>query len=185
MTIANRLNKKYLNKKYKNLLIEGINGSGKTTFLRKIYIPFIINNFLWDIFYIKKKKTSVFFFLKFNLTNYKGMIEFCTVLNINKWMFSKKIEDFSSGQKKKLLFATLVASKSFLWYMDEPKSYIDDLTYFILNKKINKHLNTGGKIISTRNSYIKDKHVKIKKISLSRFELLTTHLSNECSTTEL
>ncbi|NCP98185.1 hypothetical protein GW820_04840 [archaeon] len=46
MTIANRLNKKYLNKKYKNLLIEGINGSGKTTFLRKIYIPFIINNFL-------------------------------------------------------------------------------------------------------------------------------------------
>ncbi|NCP98184.1 hypothetical protein GW820_04835 [archaeon] len=100
-------------------------------------------------------------------------------------MFSKKIEDFSSGQKKKLLFATLVASKSFLWYMDEPKSYIDDLTYFILNKKISKHLNTGGKIISTRNSYIKDKHKKVKRISLSRFELLTTHLSNECSTTEL
>ena len=101
MTIANRLNKKYLNKKYKNLLIEGINGSGKTTFLRKIYIPFIINNFLWDIFYIKKNKTAVLFFYKFNLTNYKVMIEFCTVLNINKWMFSKKIEDFSSGQKKK------------------------------------------------------------------------------------
>jgi len=28
------------------IFIIGANGSGKTTFLRKIYIPFIINNFL-------------------------------------------------------------------------------------------------------------------------------------------
>lgn len=121
----------------------------------------------------------------FNIRSLKLVIEYLSLFNIRLKKTLSRIEDLSSGQKKKLLIVSAYSTKSILWYIDEPKSYIDELSYILLKKVINKHLTLNGKVIISKNSTIQINKNPTNKISLSRFELLTPHLSNECSTTEL
>jgi ABC-type transport system involved in cytochrome c biogenesis ATPase subunit len=187
MSIKGKLIKKNTGKEYKIYIIEGNNGSGKTTILkRKINNWKNLNNFLWSIYYTDIKKKKVFTVLeKFNIKNIKIIIEFLTILNIPSNFNILKFDDFSSGQKKKLFLAILLSSKSILWHIDEPQNYLDDLSYILLKKIINKQLTLTGRITLSKNSKIEKHTYIVNKISLSRFELLTPHLSNECSTTEL
>lgn len=50
---------------------------------------------------------------------------FLAKLGLNKTQFDKKIEDFSEGQKKKLLIAKSLSERAHLYIWDEPLNYID------------------------------------------------------------
>ena len=183
MSIKKKIITKLKKKDYTHISIDGINGSGKTTFFKKLYKKQIIDNYLWKSF--KKDKNLKLLDILEKVSDIHKTIELLIVNNINSSILFKKVEEYSTGQKKKIDFAMSISIASILWYMDEPKNYLDDISYHLLNNRKKKHLNLGGKIIISKNSYITEKNLKKIKISLSRFELLTPHLSNECSTTEL
>ena len=188
MSIKGKLIKKKNTKEYGLSIIEGINGSGKTTVLkRKVNRWIKLNNFIWDTYNIRMFKKREHFKLleKFNNKSIRIGIEYLYILNILEQVNILKFEDFSSGQKKKFFLILLVISRSVFWYIDEPQNYLDDLSYILLKRIMNKHLTISGKIVLSKSSKIEKDNNIINRISLSRFELLTPHLSNECSTTEL
>lgn len=188
MSIKGKLLKKSGIKEHRLTIIEGINGSGKTTVLKqKISRVHKINNFLWEVSSLNmyKKNNTIKLVEIFNIKRLKLVIEYLYLFNIKTRKTVSKIEDLSSGQKKKLLIVSAYSTRSMLWYIDEPKSYIDELSYTLLKKVINNHITLSGKVIISKNSTIQINKNPTNKISLSRFELLTPHLSNECSTTEL
>lgn len=170
------------------VMLDGLNGSGKTTLLREMIDQSISINVRQQIDNHVRKKIEREQYTWITETNVHSRMD--QEYAIEMYYFSglktinKKIEHYSSGQKKKLLFVSLVVGNSHKWYMDEPNSYFDSLSYSLLKNKTKQHLNIGGKIIITSNTSTILKTLK-KKISLSRFELLTTRLSSECSTTEL
>lgn len=172
----------------KNLcILDGINGSGKTTMLREI-IKCRLG--IWkksiDLYIYKKKEREQYTWTTevkaINKMEYEPAIELYYFIGLKT--INKIVEIYSSGQKKKLTLVSLLIGNSQIWYMDEPKNYLDNLAYNILKNRMKRHLNIGGKVVITTNTSILFKDIK-KKISLSRFELLTTRLSSECSTTEL
>jgi ABC-type transport system involved in cytochrome c biogenesis ATPase subunit len=176
-------------KQIKNLIsLEGVNGSGKTTLLRNIVGKY------WAMFTMKKLNTHIYKSMEreqyawntednvHNSIKQEYAIEIYYFSGLKA--IHKNVEHYSSGQKKKLKFVTLLLGNNYVWYMDEPKNYLDNLAYNLLVNKLKHHLNIGGKVIITSNASIIIKKT-ITKISLSRFELLTTRLSSECSTTEL
>lgn len=148
--------------KNEQLCIYGMNGSGKTMFIKNI---------------IKKKKQNV----DINKRNMKEIIKYSYQLGIEQNL-NKKIELLSSGQKKKLIFIDLIVKKKNIWILDEPENFIDQFTIEWTKKKLVEHLNSNGIIIISKNKWI---HKKTKKIGLSGFEPLTFRLSSEHSTTKL
>ena len=181
---------KKASKKIKDLFtLEGINGSGKTTHLRRILNSnmYPIKNNQIDMHISKKKELEIYPWKNENIFRSRIIqsygIELYYFTGLDK--IHNTIEWYSSGQKKKLTIISLLVGNNYLWYIDEPKNYLDNLAYSLFKSKLKRHLNMGGKIILTNNnSTTIVKEIK-KKISLSRFELLTTRLSSECSTTEL
>lgn len=161
------------------MLVEGINGCGKTTFLKNTILlsKKKVLYYLWHMYFFKKEYTimNVTSFIK--TQNVKITLESWVLLDITR----RKVESYSAGQKKKLIFSGLISSNSYHWYIDEPRSYVDDILYTTINKKIKKHLVIGGRAMFTINSRHGTNTYTNIKVSLSRFELLTSHLSNERS----
>lgn len=172
-----------------SFILEGVNGSGKTTHLRTILnsnmATFKKNTI--DRHLSKKKEFEIYPWNNENIFRSTAMQSYALELyyftGLDK--IQSIIEWYSSGQKKKLTFILLLVGNNYRWYLDEPQSYLDKLAYRLFKSKLKRHLNMGGKVIMTNNSSISIINEIKKKISLSRFELLTTRLSSECSTTEL
>lgn len=56
---------------------------------------------------------------------------FCAILrqlDIERVQFNKPLEDFSEGQKKKVLIAASLMKKAHIYVWDEPLNYIDIFT---------------------------------------------------------
>lgn len=174
-----------------SFILEGVNGSGKTTKLREI----INRNSNMTTFkknpidrnLSKKKELEIYSWTNENIFRSTAMQSYALELYYFTGLdrIHNIIECYSSGQKKKLTFILLLVGNNYLWYIDEPQNYLDNLAYCLFKSKLKRHLNMGGKVILTNNSSISIINEIKKKISLSRFELLTTRLSSECSTTEL
>lgn len=49
-------------------------------------------------------------------------------MDFSRTQFEKKMEDFSAGQKKKVLLAKSLCEKAHLYVWDEPLNYIDIYT---------------------------------------------------------
>ncbi|SHH24756.1 lincosamide and streptogramin A transport system ATP-binding/permease protein [Anaerosphaera aminiphila DSM 21120] len=115
--------------------LNGSNGSGKTTILKMILGEQIKYTGQFNvasnlkISYVSQDTSG----LKGNLQEYALMKDideslFKTILrkmDFERVQFEKNIEDFSSGQKKKVLIAASLCEEAHIYIWDEPLNYID------------------------------------------------------------
>lgn len=131
----------------------GKNGSGKSSILMLICgedIPYtgeLIKNGQLKISYVPQSAE----FLAGNLSDYalqkdideslfKAILQ---KLGFNKNQYDKNMQDYSAGQKKKVLIAGSLCEKAHLYVWDEPLNYID----IISRLQIEELLSTGNQTI--------------------------------------
>lgn len=152
-------------KKNEQLLIYGMNGSGKTMIINEIIKK--------NVKYEKKKENQTIMDIwknEMDIKRTKIMIKYAYQLGLEN-NIKKHIKTWSTGQKKKLYFIYLIIKKKNTWLLDEPENFIDKYTIEFVKKKVIEHLNSNGMIIITKNKWTKNE--QIKKIGLSGFEPLT------------
>ena len=189
---GNKLLFKNLNFKLNNkelVVIKGANGSGKTTLLKilsgllkPLSGSIIVNkkdiNLLKDEYFkyfeyighenaIKSALTvreNLNFYLKIkkNLTK-KNFEKAIKVFNL-KNLLDIKIENLSSGEKRRVSLSRLILSNSKIWFLDEPTNSLDKTNTLNFFKILNQHLQFNGLAIIASHDEIK---IKNKKINLS------------------
>ncbi len=189
---GNKLLFKNLNFKLNNkelLVINGANGSGKTTLLKilsgllkPISGSIIINkrkiNTYKDEYFkyfeyvghenaIKNAltvKENLNFYLKIkkNLTK-KNFEKAIKIFNL-KNLLNIKIENLSSGEKRRVSLSRLILSNSKIWFLDEPTNGLDKINTLNFFKILKKHLQLNGLAIIASHDDIK---MKNKNINLS------------------
>ena len=189
---GNKLLFKNLNFKINNkelLVIKGANGSGKTTLLKilsgllkPISGSIIINkkniNILKDEYFkyfeyighenaIKTALTvreNLNFYLKIkrNLTT-KNFEKAIKIFNL-KDLLDIKVENLSSGEKRRVSLSRLILSNSKIWFLDEPTNGLDKINTVIFFKILKQHLQLNGLAIVASHDDIK---IKNKNINLS------------------
>ena len=189
---GNKLLFKNLNFKINNkelLVIKGANGSGKTTLLKilsgllkPISGSIIINkkniNILKDEYFkyfeyighenaIKTALTvreNLNFYLKIkkNLTT-KNFEKAIKIFNL-KNLLDIKIENLSTGEKRRVSLSRLILSNSKIWFLDEPTNGLDKINTVNFFKILKQHLQLNGLAIVASHDDIK---IKNKNINLS------------------
>ena len=189
---GNKLLFKNLNFKLNNkelLVIKGANGSGKTTLLKilsgllnPISGSIIVNkkniNLSKDEYFkqfeyighenaIKSALTvreNLSFYLKIKKSldkkNFEKAIEIFNLKNL----LDIKIENLSSGEKRRVSLSRLVLSNSKIWFLDEPTNGLDKKNTLIFFKILKHHLNSNGSAIIASHDEIK---IKSKNINLT------------------
>ena len=189
---GNKLLFKNLNFKINNkelLVIKGANGSGKTTLLKilsgllkPISGSIIINkkniNILKDGYFkyfeyighenaIKTALTvreNLNFYLKIkkNLTT-KNFEKAIKIFNL-KNLLDIKVENLSSGEKRRVSLSRLILSNSKIWFLDEPTNGLDKINTVNFFKILKQHLQLNGSAIVASHDDVK---IKNKNINLS------------------
>jgi len=189
---SNKLLFKNLNFKLNNkelLVIKGANGSGKTTLLKilsgllkPISGSIIINkkniNILKDEYFkyfeyvghenaIKTALTvreNLNFYLKIkrNLTT-KNFEKAIKIFNL-KDLLDIKVENLSSGEKRRVSLSRLILSNSKIWFLDEPTNGLDKINTVNFFKILKQHLQLNGLAIVASHDDVK---IKNKNINLS------------------
>ncbi|PKM49730.1 MAG: Lsa family ABC-F type ribosomal protection protein [Firmicutes bacterium HGW-Firmicutes-7] len=129
--------------------IHGKNGSGKSSILKLINgenIPhsgIIRKNNELIISYVSQDTSNLYG----NLSEYAD--KYCIdeslfksilrKLDFSKEQFEKNIEDFSGGQKKKVLIAKSLCERAHLYIWDEPLNFIDIISRIQIEKLLNEH----------------------------------------------
>ena len=171
------------------LLIKGANGSGKTSLLKilsgllkPISGSIIVNkkdmNLLKDEYFkyfeyvghenaIKSALTvreNLNFYLKIkkDLTK-KNFEESIKIFNL-KNLLDVKIENLSSGEKRRVSLSRLILSNSKIWFLDEPTNGLDKINTLNFFKILKQHLQFNGLAIIASHDEIK---IKNKNINLS------------------
>ena len=127
------LNLKIQSNKIVGLL--GKNGSGKSSIIKLIlgdnisYTGDLYRQSNLKISYVSQETSSLSGYLS-NYIRDKELDEtlFKTILrkmDFEREQFDKKIEDYSDGQKKKVLLATSICTQANIYIWDEPLNYID------------------------------------------------------------
>jgi lincosamide and streptogramin A transport system ATP-binding/permease protein len=117
------------------LQIKGKNGSGKSSIIKLIlgdnisYTGDLYRQSNLKISYVSQETSSLSGYLS-NYIRDKELDEtlFKTILrkmDFEREQFDKKIEDYSDGQKKKVLLATSICTQANIYIWDEPLNYID------------------------------------------------------------
>ena len=189
---GNKLLFKNLNFKINNkelLVIKGANGSGKTTLLKilsgllkPISGSIIINkkniNILKDEYFkyfeyighenaIKTALTvreNLNFYLKIkrNLAT-KNFEKAIKIFNL-KNLLDIKVENLSSGEKRRVSLSRLILSNSKIWFLDEPTNGLDKINTVNFFKILKQHLQLNGLAIVASHDDVK---IKNKNINLS------------------
>ena len=189
---GNKLLFKNLNFKINNkelLVIKGANGSGKTTLLKilsgllkPISGSIIINkkniNILKDEYFkyfeyighenaIKTALTvreNLNFYLKIkkNLAT-KNFEKAIKIFNL-KDLLDIKVENLSSGEKRRVSLSRLILSNSKIWFLDEPTNGLDKINTVNFFKILKQHLQLNGLAIVASHDDVK---IKNKNINLS------------------
>tara|TARA_B100002003_G_scaffold143134_1_gene132448 strand:- start:61 stop:675 length:615 start_codon:yes stop_codon:yes gene_type:complete len=189
---GNKLLFKNLNFKLNNkelLVIKGANGSGKTTLLKilsgllkPISGSIIINKKKINIYkdehfkhfeYVGHEnaiknaltvKENLNFYLKIkkNLTK-KNFEKAIKIFNL-KNLLNIKIENLSSGEKRRVSLSRLILSNSKIWFLDEPTNGLDKINTLNFFKILKKHLQLNGLAVIASHDDIK---MKNKNINLS------------------
>lgn len=169
------------------LNLKSLNGFGKTLLLKNILnIEFKYNGYI----YWKNKKKNTFKVVNpfcLNKLVLKQFINYSYKFGIEEKVFIKT-NLLSSGQKKKRLLIYLLLSKSNIWFLDEPETFLDSYSLSILNTKCIEHINSSGLLIITSNKYFFKSWNNFKQnliLGPNGLEPLTSRLSSDCSTTKL
>ena len=117
------------------LFLQGRNGSGKTTLIKKIMGQDIkatgilevppslkISYVSQDTSFLKGALSDFIKESKIDETLFKSLLR---KMDFDRHQFDKKMEDYSSGQKKKVLLAKSLCTRAHLYIWDEPLNYID------------------------------------------------------------
>ena len=189
---SNKLLFKNLNFKLNNkelLVIKGANGSGKTTLLKiltgllkPISGSIIVNkkdmNLLKDEYFkyfeyvghenaIKSALTvreNLNFYLKIKKDLTKKNFEKAIKIFNLKNLLDVKIENLSSGEKRRVSLSRLILSNSKIWFLDEPTNGLDKINTLNFFKILKQHLQFNGLAIIASHDEIK---IKNKNINLS------------------
>ena len=104
-------------------------------------------------FYLKIKKSL-------DKKNFEKAIEIFNLKNL----LDIKIENLSSGEKRRVSLSRLILSNSKIWFLDEPTNGLDKKNTLIFFKILKHHLNSNGSAIIASHDEIK---IKSKNINLT------------------
>ena len=183
---GNKLLFKNINFKLNNkdlLIIKGSNGSGKTSLLKilsgllkPISGSIIVNkkdmNLLKDEYFkyfeyvghenaIKSALTvreNLNFYLKIKKDLTKRNFEKSIKIFNLKNLLDVKIENLSSGEKRRVSLSRLILSNSKIWFLDEPTTGVDKVNVSNFLKILKNHLNSNGLAIIATHDNIKIKN---------------------------
>jgi len=171
------------------LLLEGSNGSGKTSLLRAIagLLELESGNVRWNETPLSKERqlfqNSVVWLshkigLKGDLTLVENLryeatlrppseIEFDSVLNQLglKRLTRLPLRSLSAGQQRRVALARMLLSSAILWMMDEPVANLDSEGRALVMDMVRRHLNKGGMAIVAAHQDI-DIDVPVQRIRL-------------------
>ncbi|MCR4650202.1 MAG: ATP-binding cassette domain-containing protein, partial [Lachnospiraceae bacterium] len=71
--------------------------------------------------------------------DYSLFLSLLRQLDLERVQFKKKIEEFSEGQKKKVLIAASLLTSAHLYIWDEPLNYIDVFSRMQIEKLVEKY----------------------------------------------
>lgn len=171
------------------LLLEGKNGSGKTSLLRIIcgfreqdegdilWCNQVIkeSNFFSEMAYVGhldgvKKELTVIENLKMSLA-LGGVGCYSIEQALDKVQLAgfddSLVQSLSAGQKRRLSLARLLITKNTLWVLDEPFTSIDRDGIKLIESLMHEHITAGGMIILTSHHELKLHEVDVQKINLS------------------
>ncbi len=176
-------------KNHQVLLLEGKNGSGKTSLLRIIcgfreqdagellWCNTIINdsNYFSEMAYVGhldgvKKELTVKENLKMSIAlGQAGKYSIDQALekvHLSGYDDSL-VQSLSAGQKRRLSLARLLISKKSLWVLDEPFTSIDREGIRLIESLMHEHITDGGMIILTSHHDLVLHEADVQKINLS------------------
>ena len=188
---GNKLLFKNLNFKLFNrelLHIKGANGSGKTSLLKilsgllkpvsgsinlnKKNINLSKDSYFKEFEYIGHEnaiknaltvRENLNFFISINKCLEKKKFEIAVKIFNLKNLLDIKIENLSSGEKRRVSLSRLILSKSKIWFLDEPTTSLDKKNNLIFFKILKEHLRFKGSAIIASHDEIK---IKKKNINL-------------------
>lgn len=119
----------------------GRNGRRKTTFLNLLLGKYEYKGFILISHDRSFLDSCVDHILSINKTNideslFKSMLR---KLDFSREQFEKNIEDFSGGQKKKVLLAESLCERTHLYIWDEPLNFIDVISHMQIEKLLIEH----------------------------------------------
>ncbi|HAS47059.1 MAG TPA: hypothetical protein DCS93_41630 [Microscillaceae bacterium] len=143
--------------------IVGLNGSGKTTFLKALYgsIPSIGGSVHWEGKPVKSKQmafleTHNFFYHKITGQEYLRLFQMKNpAFDIEQWNrlfdlpLNKLVDNYSTGMKKKLAFLGILALDRPILILDEPYNGVDVESYSKIQIILRKLAHQGKTILIT------------------------------------
>ncbi|OJJ18634.1 hypothetical protein BKI52_23790 [marine bacterium AO1-C] len=143
--------------------IVGLNGSGKTTFLKALYgsIPRIAGNVQWEENPVTQSdmaflETHNFFYHKITGYEYLRLFQMKNpAFDIEQWNrlfdlpLTKLVDNYSTGMKKKLAFLGILALDRPILILDEPYNGVDVESYSKIQIILRKLAQQGKTILVT------------------------------------
>ncbi len=171
------------------LLLEGKNGSGKTSLLRIIcgFREQDAGEIHWcdsavkdseyyaEMAYVGhldgiKKELTVIENLKMSLalsqTGRYSIVQALAKVNLASYDYAL-VQSLSAGQKRRLSLARLLITKKSLWVLDEPFTSIDKEGIKLIESLMHEHIVNGGMIILTSHHDLNLAEADVQKINLS------------------
>ena len=138
------------------VFISGANGCGKTTLIKAILdkagyarqqnivvegelslAPNLVISYInQDTSHLKGTLRE---YAEYNGLDYSLFLSILRQLDMNRVQFEKRMEDFSEGQKKKVLIAGSLLTSAHLYIWDEPLNYIDVFSRMQIEKLIEEY----------------------------------------------